>query len=110
MSTETTSTKNIIKILLVENIHLAAIDIFETSGYVSITSIKRALTEDELIDAIQDIHILGIRSKTTITEKILSNAPNLTLKQLLKKELLFLIRPSRIHVQWLSLPLLKSSC
>ena len=64
------------KILLLENIHQEAIKLFEAQNY-DITSLSSSLNEDELCKAIQDVHILGIRSKTTITKKVLQSANKL---------------------------------
>ncbi len=64
------------KILLLENIHQEAIKLFEAQKY-EITSLTSSLNEDELCKAIKDVHILGIRSKTTITKKVLQSANKL---------------------------------
>ena len=39
--------------------------------------IKRSLDENELIEKIKDVHILGIRSKTQVTKKVLAHASKL---------------------------------
>ncbi|NDB53646.1 MAG: phosphoglycerate dehydrogenase, partial [Chitinophagaceae bacterium] len=69
--------KEKIKILFLENISETAVKNFRSNGYVQIEKISRALTEQQLIEAIKDVHILGIRSKTTISEKVLSAAKKL---------------------------------
>jgi len=66
-----------LNILLLENISPASIQIFENMGYASIVSIKGAYNEEELIEAIKDVHILGIRSKTKVTDRVLAHAPKL---------------------------------
>ncbi len=66
--------KEKINILLLENISKEAVGIFTDSGYVSIKRISGALGEDELIKEIRQVHILGIRSKTMVTSKVLENA------------------------------------
>jgi len=68
--------KNRMKVLLLENIHSDAKLIFETEGY-SVETLSGALTEDELCEKIKDISILGIRSKTHVTEKVLQYANKL---------------------------------
>jgi D-3-phosphoglycerate dehydrogenase len=68
--------KNKIRILLLENIHQQAIDLFEEESYQIIRH-SGAMTEEVLADAIRDVHLLGIRSKTQVTEKILSHANKL---------------------------------
>lgn len=69
--------KEKINVLLLENISTEAIIRFEQNGYTQVTALKGALTEAELIEAIRDVHILGIRSKTQITEAVLRAAPRL---------------------------------
>ncbi|WP_018342919.1 phosphoglycerate dehydrogenase [Cytophaga aurantiaca] len=68
--------KNRIKVLLLENIHTDALKLFSGEGY-TVEVIASALEEDELIEKIKDVSIIGIRSKTTITAKVLEHAPKL---------------------------------
>lgn len=65
-----------IKILLLENVNVTAIEIFKNQGY-QVEFYKSSLPEDELIEKIKDVHAIGIRSKTKLTEKVLSYAKNL---------------------------------
>jgi D-3-phosphoglycerate dehydrogenase len=65
------------KVLLLENIHPAAIELFKKNGFKNIEVIKGAISEKELINKIRDVSILGIRSKTQITKKVLLHADNL---------------------------------
>ena len=65
--------KNRIKVLLLENIHSDAVKIFREEGY-HVEHIKKSLSENELVEKIKDVSILGIRSKTQVTKKILDNA------------------------------------
>ncbi|MBK8610852.1 MAG: phosphoglycerate dehydrogenase [Chitinophagaceae bacterium] len=69
--------KEKINILLLENISDVAVKHFNDSGYANVKKINGALTEAELIKAVKDIHLVGIRSKTQITKKILDAAPKL---------------------------------
>src|SRR4051794_22631165 len=69
--------KEKIKVLLLEGIHPSANQLFNTSGYVSVKQMPRALSEEELIDAIKDVHILGIRSRTQVTARVIGNARHL---------------------------------
>lgn len=62
------------KVLLLENVHPAAIELFKKNGFKNIEVIKGAISEKELINKIGDVSILGIRSKTQITKKVLSHA------------------------------------
>jgi D-3-phosphoglycerate dehydrogenase / 2-oxoglutarate reductase len=78
MSNKATSyPKEKIKILFLENISDRAIQKFKNNGYTNISKINGALSEAELIAAVKDVHLLGIRSKTQITQKILDAAPKL---------------------------------
>jgi D-3-phosphoglycerate dehydrogenase len=69
--------KEKINILFLENISDVAVKHFNASGYASVKKINGALSEAELITAVKDVHLLGIRSKTQITKKILDAAPKL---------------------------------
>jgi D-3-phosphoglycerate dehydrogenase len=65
-----------IKILLLEGIHQACVERFAQAGYHA-ESLKPALSEEELCQAIPTVHILGIRSKTQVTPRVLARAKNL---------------------------------
>ena len=69
--------KTKIKILLLEDISESAIKEFTNSGYMEVKTFKGALEEDELIKQLKDVHLLGIRSKTTVTRKVLEKAEKL---------------------------------
>lgn len=64
------------KVLLLENVHPEAVRHFREEGY-DVSTVKGALDEDDLIAAIQGVHILGIRSKTNVTAKVLEHADKL---------------------------------
>ena len=68
--------KNRIKILLLENVHHDAFDNLSEDGF-SVELVKHSVTEDELIKKIKGIHVLGIRSKTQVTQKVLDAADKL---------------------------------
>ena len=68
--------KNKIKVLLLENIHPISKLIFEREGY-KVETISSSLSDKELIKKIENISIIGIRSKTKINKKILLNANRL---------------------------------
>jgi D-3-phosphoglycerate dehydrogenase len=68
--------KEKIKVLLLENINRQAVELFTKEGY-QIKTYTKALSENELIQEIQDVTILGIRSKTEVTKNVLDNAPHL---------------------------------
>lgn len=69
--------KEKIRILFLENISDLAVKNFQRHGYTQVEKITKAMTEDELVREIKDVHILGIRSKTQITPKILDAAKKL---------------------------------
>lgn len=68
--------KNRIKVLLLEKIHKEAVKIFKEEGY-KVETVSGSLSEDELAERIKDVSILGIRSKTEVTKKVLENAEKL---------------------------------
>ncbi len=63
-------------VLLLENIHPSAAETFKRSGYVVRTHPK-AMSEAELLTAVAEVTILGIRSKTKVTKKVIDAAPGL---------------------------------
>lgn len=74
---KTSFPKEKINILFLENISDAAIRLFKQNGYVNVRKIAGALSEQDLIRELKDVHLLGIRSKTRITKKVLEAAPKL---------------------------------
>jgi D-3-phosphoglycerate dehydrogenase len=68
--------KSRIKVLLLENIHPKAAAIFQAEGY-QVETVSGSPTEEELCALIPQVSILGIRSKTYLTEKVLSHAQRL---------------------------------
>ncbi|MEN7548303.1 phosphoglycerate dehydrogenase [Rapidithrix thailandica] len=70
--------KNRIKVLLLENVHPNAFKAFEEEGY-QVELYKGAMDEAELAEKIKGVSILGIRSKTQITKKVLEKANRLML-------------------------------
>jgi len=68
--------KNRINVLLLENIHPEAVRLMKEEGY-NVELHHAALDEDELIEKIKDVSILGIRSKTHLTKKVLDHANRL---------------------------------
>ncbi len=77
MTGKTSYPKEKIRILFLENISDIAVKNFKQHGYVQAEKISKALSEDELIKEIKYVHILGIRSKTQITKKVLDAAVKL---------------------------------
>ncbi|HTO15536.1 MAG TPA: phosphoglycerate dehydrogenase [Edaphocola sp.] len=68
--------KTKIKVLLLENLHPVAAKAFIDQGF-KVEIEKGALSEEELCEKLKDVSILGIRSKTIITKKVLEHAPRL---------------------------------
>lgn len=62
--------------LLLENLHPVATDLLRASG-IEVTPRTGAMDEDELIAALAGTTLLGIRSKTHVTERVLDAAPDL---------------------------------
>lgn len=69
--------KDKIKILLLEGLHQSAVQTFKDQGYTNIEYLKTSLPEDELIERIKDVHFIGIRSRTQLTENVLEAASKL---------------------------------
>ncbi len=62
--------------LLLENPHAIADEIFAKFG-IEVTRVTGALSEDDLIDALEGVDYLGLRSKTEVTERVLRARPDL---------------------------------
>jgi len=74
--TVTSFPKSEIKILLLENVHPVATEAFAAEGF-QVETVKGALPEAELAAKVRDAHILGIRSKTQVTAKVLDEGRRL---------------------------------
>jgi D-3-phosphoglycerate dehydrogenase / 2-oxoglutarate reductase len=68
--------KSEIQVLLLENIHPGAKELFAAEGF-QVELLTGALSEDELMRKVRDVHVLGIRSKTQVTNKVLDEARRL---------------------------------
>lgn len=68
--------KSKIKVLLLENIDKVALENFAEEGY-EVETVSRALSEEELMKKIKGVFLLGIRSKTQVTKKVLESADKL---------------------------------
>jgi D-3-phosphoglycerate dehydrogenase len=64
------------KALLLENIHPEGVRLLTERG-IEVETVKGALDQAELIDALGGVHLLGIRSKTNVTENVLNAASDL---------------------------------
>ena len=65
-----------VKALLLENIHPEAERLLASQG-IEVETRKGALDEDELIEAAQGVQLLGIRSKTQATRRVIESLPEL---------------------------------
>ncbi|KAJ1503421.1 hypothetical protein HMI56_002157 [Coelomomyces lativittatus] len=65
-----------IKVLLLENISNVSIELLNEAGF-QVESLKHALSETQLIEKIQEVQVLGIRSKSKITAKVIQHAKKL---------------------------------
>ena len=79
-----------VRALLLEGIHPDAVSRLKADAF-DVELLGRALDEDELIDRIGEVRVLGIRSKTKVSAKVLAAAPNL----LSHRRLLHRHRPDR---------------
>ncbi|WP_209330274.1 phosphoglycerate dehydrogenase [Lunatimonas salinarum] len=68
--------KSRINVLLLENVHPVGIELMKQEGY-NVEVVNSALSEEELAEKIKTVSVLGIRSKTQVTKKVLENANRL---------------------------------
>jgi D-3-phosphoglycerate dehydrogenase len=68
--------KDKIKVLLLENVHPSAHELFKSEGF-HLEVVSGAMGVEELTKKIEDVHVLGIRSKTRVTEAAIKNARRL---------------------------------
>ncbi|OBT17358.1 D-3-phosphoglycerate dehydrogenase [Vibrio sp. UCD-FRSSP16_10] len=69
--------KDKIKILLLEGLHPSSVEVLEAAGYSNIEYHKGSISEEELIEAVKDVHFIGIRSRTNLNETVLAAANKL---------------------------------
>lgn len=67
-----------IKILLLEGLHPSTVDVLQQAGYSNIEYHKGSLAGDELLEAVKDVHFIGIRSRTQLTPEVFAAAKKLT--------------------------------
>jgi D-3-phosphoglycerate dehydrogenase len=65
-----------VRVLLLENVNKTVQTLLKTQGY-QVESLKSSLSEEQLIEKIRNIHVIGIRSKTQLTANVLKHAKNL---------------------------------
>ena len=69
--------KQQIRILLLEGISDSAVEQLTAAGYTNVTRLPKALDQDKLIEAVQGVHMLGIRSRTRLTAEVIAKANRL---------------------------------
>jgi D-3-phosphoglycerate dehydrogenase / 2-oxoglutarate reductase len=62
--------------LLLENIDPVAVELLSSAGY-AVESLRGALDETDLVEALDGVDVLGIRSKTQVTAEVLRRRPGL---------------------------------
>ena len=77
MSQRLSLPKDKIRVLLLEGVNDAAADLMVAAGYRNIERLPKALDDGSLAKALQDVRILGIRSRTQMTEAVFAAAPRL---------------------------------
>ena len=66
-----------LRVLLLEGIHPNAVEVFRQAGYTNVERVEGTVPEDDLPRLLGDVHFLGIRSRTHLTEAVLEAAPKL---------------------------------
>lgn len=69
--------KDKIRVLLLEGVNESAVEFIRSAGYTNLTYLKTALDEEALVEALQGVHLLGIRSRTQLTSNVLAAANRL---------------------------------
>ena len=66
-----------LKILLLEGVSPTSVEAFKAAGYTRIEYHDKALAHDELLAAIEDAHMVGLRSRTQLTDEVIGHARRL---------------------------------
>lgn len=69
--------KSQIKVLLLEGVHPSAVEVFRSAGYHNLEIHDKALDDALLAERIKDVHLIGIRSRTRLTQDLLEKAEKL---------------------------------
>jgi D-3-phosphoglycerate dehydrogenase / 2-oxoglutarate reductase len=69
--------KDKIKVLLLENVNQSAVDHIDGAGYTNVTRVPKALEGGTLLEAVQDAHVIGIRSRTRLDASFFAAANKL---------------------------------
>lgn len=73
---ETSFPKDKIRVLLLENVHPGAQELFRQEGF-QVEALAGALSEDALAEKVRDVHLLGIRSRTQVSGRVLAESRRL---------------------------------
>lgn len=74
---KTSFPKKDIKVVLLEGIHQSAVDVFQSAGYSLVELHDKALPREQLLEAIADAHIIGLRSRTQLDTEAIAHARRL---------------------------------
>jgi D-3-phosphoglycerate dehydrogenase len=77
MSSKTSLSKQKIRILLLEGIHPTGVATLNEAGYRNIEQLSGSLSEEQLIEKVKGVHMLGIRSRTQLTRVVVEAADKL---------------------------------
>jgi len=66
-----------ISVLLLEGISTTAVDLMKAAGYTNLVHLPKALEGEALKEAIRGVHMIGIRSRTQLTEEVFEAAERL---------------------------------
>jgi D-3-phosphoglycerate dehydrogenase / 2-oxoglutarate reductase len=69
--------KDKMKIVLLEGIHSGAVEAFKSDGYTNVEYHEKSLPEPQLVEAIRDAYLVGIRSATHLTKNVFDAAKHL---------------------------------
>jgi D-3-phosphoglycerate dehydrogenase len=77
MSDRLSLPKDKIRVLLLEGVNDSAAEMLVNAGYSNMERLPKALDPDALLRAIEGVHVLGIRSRTQLTEEVFATADRL---------------------------------
>ena len=77
MTSQLSLDKHKIRILLLEGVHPNAVTTLAAAGYDNVEQLSGSLPEDELCERIRGVHLLGIRSRTQVTARVIEHADKL---------------------------------
>ena len=99
---------SVIKILLLENVNTAAVKMLQGQGY-EVVEVKSALGEDEVIKRLNDgnFQAVGVRSKTKITARVISECPSVSIQLFGEIEIKKLILEIDFSFSWLDVSVLE---